>query len=1019
MKLKNWLIFVRTAFTSVIFAALLVIFTFAVGAVPDNAKYIASFDSSADGFVIGENTSDADRADFYLDGGRSVSCLQVKSNYVPIDSLRSVIKIFEAPTDFSAYRKISYSIFVPEYSADAGASYYSRLILRSDDGMEFESIDTVTPGKWCKVEADISSFSGRSRISAAEISFIADTSLGTVVSDSFYIDDIFAFDMADCEMIERFLFDSYTVEGGTATLSEDKSQISIFSNSVGGVTLMAPILMPDLNYSANCLRIKLANYTDGDYFTLYYSVMDERAVSESRSIVVPIEPNSDGRVYYIPISNAGQIKELRLLFNESIGRIELISVGTSYIHKIKNYDTHGTVSCRINDDLESISFFGEISRETALENQSRRIKIYKLDGEFSDLSELDGMTPIIETAMTTKFDLTWHIPNNLKLTMLERYAAVIAGDEGEYLLISPEIYVENPEALAKNSHKFPIDAKGFYTDDLTLVTDACAEITVLEFDMSEAFSDRANGTSYTYNGEAYYLNTSYITSVEKMLDMLSGGGISVLVRIVNRIQLDSTMHDQSPDGALMGGDYIGAAGGYISEKWVADGRVCGIILGYLENHIVEKIDIGEVVTECAEALKKISVNLLKNSKDARVYLSVSDLLSSDILTGKDELPLNEYLGAVFTASSVYGKNYFGLCVESPYRAENMKYAEFISADNNGALKDLTEKQGGLKYNPIFCDEIYKKQHKYLGMLLKNYVVGYHTAIFDDFVDAYIAVSEGKFTGLADAVKVIDTTSSDKVVSPALSMLEAKSLSDVIEKFDGNRLIKKLVNEGDVSYTLPEKIMGQYKLYEFNNAADASAVSASYYDAVCRLVDDSERGTVLWAAVNHEADDMLPSVFGVTVDFEYTENFEFMSWIGVELKLCGDGANGGKVPVKLVLTAENEKFESMAEATDGEWTTVYFNVKDFKNSKDTKRLQILAGKAENEVSELRIKEIVGLSGEYNDESLESVVLEERLKKRDPDGGLDYSPYMWLGGGLLVAVATCAAVALLGRKKRVEK
>lgn len=250
------------------------------------------------------------------------------------------------------------------------------------------------------------------------------------------------------------------------------------------------------------------------------------------------------------------------------------------------------------------------------------------------------------------------------------------------------------------------------------------------------------------------------------------------------------------------------------------------------------------------------------------------------------------------------------------------------------------------------------------------------------------------------------------------MLEADSFAEIIRDFDENKLPKKLFNEGGVSYQLPEKIMGQYKLYDFSTAVGASGVKATYHDLKYLLVDDALMDTVLSVTLNDEAD-VVPSVFGIFTEFQYTENLEFMSWIGVNLRIDGTGmSERGKIPVKLVLASSDERFEAEAEVTAGQWTEVYFNIDDFKNAKDTEVLKILVDCEECDVWELRVKEIVGLSEEYNNESLESVVLEERLKKRSPDGK-DYSPYMWLGGGLIIAVATGVAVALLSRKKRVEK
>ena len=50
--------------------------------------------------------------------------------------------------------------------------------------------------------------------------------------------------------------------------------------------------------------------------------------------------------------------------------------------------------------------------------------------------------------------------------------------------------------------------------------------------------------------------------------------------------------------------------------------------------------------------------------------------------------------------------------------------------------------------------------------------------------------------------------------------------------------------------------------------------------------------------------------------------------------------------------------------------------------------------------LTVGGIDGLSRDYNDESLESVISEERAKKRAPESEDAYRAYLWIGGGVIV-------------------
>jgi hypothetical protein len=58
---------------------------------------------------------------------------------------------------------------------------------------------------------------------------------------------------------------------------------------------------------------------------------------------------------------------------------------------------------------------------------------------------------------------------------------------------------------------------------------------------------------------------------------------------------------------------------------------------------------------------------------------------------------------------------------------------------------------------------------------------------------------------------------------------------------------------------------------------------------------------------------------------------------------------------------------------------------------------------------------GLSREYTDESLESVIAEESLKKENETDSTAYMPYLWIGGAILLVAATVITFAMLSRRK----
>ena len=88
------------------------------------------------------------------------------------------------------------------------------------------------------------------------------------------------------------------------------------------------------------------------------------------------------------------------------------------------------------------------------------------------------------------------------------------------------------------------------------------------------------------------------------------------------------------------------------------------------------------------------------------------------------------------------------------------------------------------------------------------------------------------------------------------------------------------------------------------------------------------------------------------------------------------------------------------------------------AKNIDGIRISVGAENVGYAKLSVRDIVGYSRDFADESLESVVADARAKRRSPDTVAGYSTYLWMAGGVLVAVATVMTVVLLSKKKDSE-
>ena len=995
----------------------------------DNAYVIADFSKSADGFAPLENVYSARYRKLTL-GGEERLLLDVTSYGVMPGDMRSVRAKFDEPLDFSKYRKIRYDIFVPEYAADPNAVYYTRLTLNKSDGSSIKYLGLVTGGEWSTVEVDISAYGDRSNIVSAEIAVTIDTTLPKRNAYSFYIDEIYADEIIDRELSERFLFDVYSLTGGTATLSADKKSILMVPSQTEEMMLEALVSLPEMFREANALRIKLINNTEADKVTLYYSTSDTLVSTEDKSVVIPISKNGEAQYVYAGVGDVSMLNSIKLVFAPGTGSVELLSISPIMQYKADEFDTCGSVnSCFINDDLATVSFIGVIDRDTAIENQSGQIAIYACDGgTLPTDEELRSMTPLTTGLMSARFDLKWQIPRDNPHAANSRFIAVILREDGGYTLIEKPFYLSNPERMAKMSASLSADLKGFSATDISLVGDSNAGITLLELDFGEAFASKSEGFQYIYNGRAYYLNENYLDSIVQKTDAFYGAGVQVLLRFKGMTQeyaaeltdlylSDSYFNYAKMTDADAGADYIGALSAYVAENLCHEKKIIGVIYGSLENVVSVDKSISDSVAYTADSLRRIYMNLAAANSSAKLYVSLTDLMTSEYTVDSEEMGVAEYLPLLIQKTEEYGQFPWELSIEKVYRDEKSEGAEYIDITDCSQVCDILRTYGCMGKRIIFCDSTYKLQTVSFEEKLKSLVVGYYSALFEGQIDAYIADAAENGAVISEAMRLIDTADEEKITSVAANLLGVESVFTLFSDFDANRLASKRLTYCEASTFAPENTRGRFEYYKFSGISSIGDIHPGYYSKSLRIVSDT--GNVLSAPLDGTlyGDSVNPEWMGIFHRFEYAEDFSLTPILELTMKLTKvKPTTLAPVPVKLVLLGDHERFEAYGEVIPGEWTTLYIDVgNNFSSADSVAGLQILVGGGEISAGSLSLKSLDGLSREYNDESLESLVEESREKRQASAPKDDYTKFLWVGGGIVVAAATVIVIALLSRKR----
>lgn len=1021
--------------TAVIVCAFIMLTFAAAHVFADDTRIISGFSGKdAVSWMPGDNVASTKLTEvsFEQDGSTYArSCLEAVGAYASRDAIRTVRANFAEPLDLSEYLALSFDIYAPTIVADNDAVFFARLTLVSKNGDTTEHLEIIEGGKWNHIEAHIGSWEARSEISEAEIAVAVDTSLGGSSAEHFYVDDICASDPVDRDMTQRFLFDSYTVDGGTAILATDKSSISIVSQTDGMLTLDAEVFAPETDYSLNCIRLRFANNTASDTLTLHYSTTDSQVTTEDKIVTVPIKPNSDVCDYLLFVGDAAQLQSIKLIFNSAIGEIKLVSINAISAYEPIEYTTVGNLnSCTVSEDISTVTFSGEVNRETAIANRDGHIAVFAYKSkELPTAEELSQLTPLVKTQMTTRFELSWRIPADGSYSLDTRFIAVSVAEDGEYSLICAPFYIQNAGDIAEKGVSLIPDAKAFASNDISAVGEVGASLTLLELDLEQLFVEKSAASAYVYRGKAYYFDGDYLKSLISKADVLNADGVQVLLRIcgwkitdterLDEFYKNDTYVDYSKVNRYSDGDeYLAAVGAYVAENFLASERIVGILYGEGENIFAGQSSLSEMVDYTADCLRTLYFELARVNPAAKLYVSLTDLYSTDEHFDGGEVALDIYLPALIKHTAKYGQFPWEISLEKVYRVAGSA-RQLVSVDTVGTVRWLLESSGASDKHIMFVDHTYFAFASNKIENVKNYIFGTYGALFCDYVDAYIAATGARAGEIADSAKYIFTDKAYAIENIVKAGIGIDNFSEVISGFDEAAIPKKKLVLTEASFAAPKNILGSFGYYRFDGVSSIGGLLPSYYSEELRVVNDG--GNVLSTNLDSSMwnDSASAYLLGIGQNFDIPEDLSLTPTLAITLKIDGVSTEFvSEATVKVVLKGEGERFEATADVPVGEWTTIYVDTYGFKSLKDTKSLQIFMSGEDVTKATLKVKSIDGLSSEYNDESLAKVIEKTREKKASGDAGVNLLAYWPIVLGTVVVIATVIILIVLSKRRYKE-
>lgn len=219
--------------------------------------------------------------------------------------------------------------------------------------------------------------------------------------------------------------------------------------------------------------------------------------------------------------------------------------------------------------------------------------------------------------------------------------AVLKG--GQFVPVSNEYYITNPEAVATNSTGIPMGSKKGFTLDWRYASDlkdTGAGYASYELDISRFFT--GGGTNYTYNGKNYSFNSTVVAEYDAVVGMVRNNGAHLIMIIKNSWNNGVTADLIYPTGRVpgmncyamntaeqAGAEKIQALMHFLAERYSNKGKgtIHSFIIGNEVNnnqpwHYAGNMDVNQFAAVYAKEVR-MCYNAIKSANaNARVYINI-------------------------------------------------------------------------------------------------------------------------------------------------------------------------------------------------------------------------------------------------------------------------------------------------------------------------------------------------------------------------------------------------------------
>lgn len=421
---------------------------------------------------------------------------------------------------------------------------------------------------------------------------------------------------------ETFLAESVECTLGTARFSEDVVDVT----PDRGVAEVSPDFITDTSDNAVYLAWITAKVSSAGTIEAAADTGDGSTATVSGTQALM----QGSHTYSFIIS--GSFERVRFLFQGiTDGSVTAVGAGAVYLSEIYDSSAGSVESCKYEDGTVTVS--GSLSTEAAVEYVGCNIGLYIIP-VWADAEKILEGEPDIVTGYSTRFSLSCAPEEGYACCL---YQAVLMTDEENIPLGAAQFAAAqtvSAEPASSVSALDGADAAGVFESNVSsTVIDIYADRLLEDGDLYSA-------GLYTYGGEYFYLNNSYISELENRLTFAGAAGIKVYARILQSENTELYFDAGDRDSVLR----MCAVADILSTKL---GGIRGFIIGNSVNTVPgAQVPDMTAALNYAKLISMFTLCVRSTGAAQEVFLPFTDSLDSDP---------SPYFAAVRHLSAVSGR----------------------------------------------------------------------------------------------------------------------------------------------------------------------------------------------------------------------------------------------------------------------------------------------------------------------------------------------------------------------------